>query len=210
MVTIGWNLVEFFYSKLLKKLTGRALVNVSVGPGSVVEAGSSVRDSVLGRHSFCGYDCSIYNANIGSFVSIASEVVIGAAEHPMDWISTSPVFSKGRDSVRTKFSEFLLPAPKTTKVGSDVWIGHRAIILSGVVVGHGAVVGAGAVVTKDVPPYSVVGGVPAKKIGMRFPDKHVEALVESKWWDLPDPIIARSAKFAKDPMRFLAHVMEEG
>ncbi len=70
-------------------------------------------------------------------------------------------------------------------IGNDVWIGYEAVILSGVTIGDGAIIGARAVVTKDVPPYTIVGGVPARPIRRRFPDEAVEALLALKWWNWP-------------------------
>ncbi len=70
-------------------------------------------------------------------------------------------------------------------IGNDVWIGYQAVILSGVTIGDGAIVGSRAVVTKDVPAYTIVGGVPAKSIRRRFPDKIIEMLLQLQWWDWP-------------------------
>ena len=81
-----------------------------------------------------------------------------------------------------------------TVIGNDVWIGYEAVILSGVTVGDGAVIGARAVVTKDVPPYTVVGGVPAKEIKKRFDEKTVEALLNLRWWDWEKEKIRRNIK----------------
>lgn len=75
-------------------------------------------------------------------------------------------------------------------IGSDVWIGYEAVILAGVTIGDGAVIGARAVVTKDVPPYTIVGGVPAKSIRKRFSDDIITALLELRWWDWPEERIA--------------------
>ena len=77
-------------------------------------------------------------------------------------------------------------------IGNDVWIGYEAVILSGVTIGDGAIIGARAVVTKDVPPYTIAGGVPAKAIRKRFSDDTVSALLKSKWWDWPEEKIQRS------------------
>ena len=112
----------------------------TLGHGSKVEAGSSFAASTMGRHSFCGYDCEIVGADIGHFCSIANCVMIGGGQHPVDWVGMSPVFYEGRDSVAKKFSAFARPAPRRVAIGSDVWIGHRAIILQGVKIGDGAVV----------------------------------------------------------------------
>jgi acetyltransferase-like isoleucine patch superfamily enzyme len=113
-------------------------------------------------------------SSIGRFCSIGRNVVIGQdpRNHPIDWVSTSPVFNHGYDSQ-------IVPV----EIGHDVWIGHNAVIFAGVKIGHGAVIGMNAVVTKDVAPYSIVGGNPAKPIRSRFEDPIVEKLLKSNWWN---------------------------
>lgn len=119
---------------------------------------------------------------IGSFCSIADEVVIfGGGEHRTDWVTTFPL--------RIAFDEPLAgkdghPASKgETKIGNDVWIAFRAMILSGVTIGDGAVIGAGAVVAADVPPYAIVAGNPAKVIRYRFSPNEIQKLLEIRWWE---------------------------
>ena len=81
---------------------------------------------------------------------------------------------------------------KRTTIGNDVWIGYEAVILAGVTIGDGAIIGTRAVVTKDVPPYTIVGGVPAKVIRKRFSDDVISALLKTKWWDWPADKIAKN------------------
>ena len=80
-------------------------------------------------------------------------------------------------------------------IGNDVWIGENAVILGGISIGDGAVIGAGAIVTKDVPPYTIVGGVPAKKIRSRFPDDIVKMLLKIQWWNLEEDILKENIYF---------------
>lgn len=181
-----FDLFKYYMAKFLKKARVVAIKNSSVHPSSKLESGTFFFESSMDRHSFCGYDCEIHHARIGAFTSIANGVVIGGARHPMEWVSMSPVFYAGRDSVKTKFAEHILPGPKGVVIGSDVWVGRSAIILDGVVIGHGAVVGAGAVVVKDVPAYSIVAGNPARLIRFRFEEPVIEALLASKWWSFSD------------------------
>lgn len=122
--------------------------------------------------------------NIGSFCSIADDVVImGGGEHRPDWVTTYPL--------RIAFGETLAgidghPATKgPTHIGSDVWIGHGAIILSGVRIGNGAVVAAGAVVSRSVEDYAIVAGNPARVVRKRFDPEQIAALLEIAWWDWP-------------------------
>ena len=92
------------FSKALKKLRFSAIRNSRIDKTSKVESGSNLVNVSMQKHSFCGYNCEIFNAEIGSFCSIANNVVIGGAMHPITWVSTSPVFYDGRDSVKKKYS----------------------------------------------------------------------------------------------------------
>lgn len=193
----------YYWSKILKKLRGPAIRSSRIGKGSKVEAGAAFVDSSMGRYSFCGYDCEISSADIGDFCSIANYVAIGGGEHPIDWVGTSPVFYAGRDSVTKKFSAFPRPKPKRVIIGSDVWIGYRAILMQGITIGHGAVIGAGAVVTRDVEPYSIVAGQPARHLRYRFDDELRAALLASEWWTLDDATLSACAQDIRDPQKFL-------
>lgn len=195
--------VQYYWSKLFKKLRGAAIKNSCIDKRAKVEAGTQFINSTMERHSFCGYDCEIINTDIGSFCSIANCVVIGGGQHPIEWVGTSPVFYEGRDSVSRKFSSFSRPHHKRVIIGSDVWIGYRAIIMQGVTIGHGAVIGAGAVVTKDVTPYSIVAGVPARHIRYRFEGDLKEKLLASCWWDLDDTTLEKCASEIRTPSKFL-------
>lgn len=135
------------------------------------------------------------NTKVGKFCSIADYCCIGFDNHPLSNLTTSPLsysgdFMRKIGDIKIK-PEYRQPAPKgkPTIIGNDVWIGYNAIVLKGVTVGDGAVIGAGAVVTKDVEPYSIVAGVPAKHIKYRFEQEIREKLLKIKWWDLPDKVI---------------------
>lgn len=193
----------YFWAKLLKKIRGSAIKNSKIHKTSKVEAGSLVVNSVFDRHSFCGYDCEIINCNVGSFCSIANNVVIGSSQHPMEWISTSPVFRAGRDSVKTKYSEHIFDDWKSTNIGHDVWIGEKALIKQGVNIGNGAIIGMGSVVTKNVEPYTIVAGCPAKIIRKRFDEETIKKLQEIKWWTWNDEQIIKYAKLFNNPKSFL-------
>ncbi len=189
-------------AKSLKKSRLSSISDSFLDSTSKIESGSSFVSSKMDRYSFCGYDCDILHASIGSFTSIANQVVVGGADHPMRWAAMSPVFYAGRDSVKKKFSKHLLDTPPRTIIGNDVWIGRSAIVLSGVSVANGAVVGAGSVVTKDVPAYAIVAGNPAKIIRYRFDIDTINCLESSKWWELGDAELSSIAFCIKDPMKF--------
>ena len=126
----------------------------------------------------------IGNVDIGRYCSIAYGVNIGMFEHPVDWLSTTtrqylPSHVHGAKPVHLRNFD---PSPRTV-IGNDVWIGVGATLIDGVKIGDGAIIAAGAVVTKDVPPYAIVGGVPAKIIRYRFNEATIKDLLELKWWD---------------------------
>ncbi len=194
---------KYLIAKLLKKIRLSSVRDSSIHRSSKIESGSSVYHTIMDRYSFCGYDCDIFNAEIGSFTSIASQVVIGGARHPKEWVGMSPVFYKGRDSIKMKFSQHELTPVPVTSIGNDVWIGRSAIIMSGVRVGNGAVIGAGAIVTKDVPPYAIVAGNPAKLIRYRLSSEMAYALENTKWWLLNDENLNSLAIHIKNPEQFV-------
>ena len=197
------DVLKFVISKSLKKVRLSSVRYSNVHSTAKIESGTNFLSSNIGRYSFCGYDCDIYHADIGCFTSIANQVVIGGANHPMDWTGMSPVFYAGRDSISKKFSDYELDASPKTIIGHDVWIGRSAILLSGVSVSNGAVVGAGSVVTKSVPAYAVVAGNPAKIIRYRFDENIINELEKIKWWSLEDEIIHEISRHIKDPLEFI-------
>lgn len=144
--------------------------------------------TVIGAYSYVGPSGELCGARIGRFCSIAARVVIGPFEHPTDWISTHPFqFGRSRkfkfwaEAAEFRFNQLeLKPAPH---IGNDVWIGDGARIMRGVTIGNGAIVAAGAVVTRDVPPYAIVGGVPAKVIRHRFDQDTIMRLERAQWWN---------------------------
>jgi acetyltransferase-like isoleucine patch superfamily enzyme len=148
----------------------------------------------LGAFSYVQPRSELFDASVGRYCSIASDVVIGPAEHPVDWLSTHPFVCDRGDhvmelaSVFPKYAELLGSLSSRahwhdeTRIGNDVWIGQRAIVMRGVTVGDGAIIAAGAVVTRDVAAYAIVGGVPAKLIRFRFEPDVIEALLQIQWW----------------------------
>lgn len=128
--------------------------------------------------------------SIGRYCSIAPEAIIGGSEHPTDWLSTHPFQYNPSYLVRASFSKEgpereLPPLPRSEPcvIGHDVWIGAAAVVKRGVKIGNGAVVAAGAVVTRDVEPYAIVGGTPARIIRRRFDEKRIEKLLALEWWN---------------------------
>ena len=195
--------IGYIYSRILKKMRGVASSNSVIHKTSKVESGSTVIDSTFDKHSFCGYDCNINNTAIGSFCCIASNVNIGGASHPMEYLSMSPVFLSHRDSVKSKFARHHYKCIPKTVIGHDVWIGQGVYIKSGVNVGNGAVIGMGSVLTKDVGVYEIWAGNPAIKIGQRFNNDIINAMQVFAWWDLDDAQLTEVGPFMTNPESLL-------
>ena len=140
----------------------------------------------VGDYSYLMQYCSVWCATIGKFVNIAASVRINATNHPT-WRATQHHFTYRAgnywDDAETEEEFFGWRRNNSVTIGHDVWIGHGATILPGVTVGNGAVIGAGAVVSRDVAPYTIVGGVPARLIRDRFPPELGERFDALSWWD---------------------------
>jgi acetyltransferase-like isoleucine patch superfamily enzyme len=153
---------------------------------------SATGEVSIGMFCYFGRGCRIIDADIGRYCSIGRDVLVNMRNHPTSWLSTHP-FQYGGTKHFEDYEEYLmlnacLTIDKKTlenrvKVGNDVWIGERVMILRGVTVGDGAILAAGSVVTHDVEPYMIVGGVPAHPIRPRFEPDLVRELVALRWWD---------------------------
>lgn len=175
-----------------------------LGDTCVVGCDNSIINSIVGRHSNIKYNCKISSAKIGKFCVFAQNVTVGAGKHPVHFASTNFLFYSNTKSFKTfADGEYFLDERDVINIGHDVWFGANSSVVGNVNIGSGAVIAYGAVVTKDVPPYAVVGGVPAKIIKMRFPDEVIERLLEIKWWNLSDAFFAEHFKLMHDPMALI-------
>lgn len=168
------------------KVSNLALVfdDCLISPNSAVYLHARLSGVELDDFSYVGKSSIIHNAKIGKFCSISDDCVIGLPGHSLSAISTSSLFSGVKNGTKSSWVKKDMPhTPVSVNIGNDVWIGYRAMIPVNVSVGDGAVIAAGAVVTKDVPPYAIVAGVPAKVIKYRFPNDVIERLLELKFWN---------------------------
>jgi acetyltransferase-like isoleucine patch superfamily enzyme len=173
-------------------LTSLVAPNAELGKKVRLGRGVEVTAQVsIGDHSYVNDGTRIGIARIGRFCSIAYHCSIGLHEHPLDLVSTSPRLYGTENLLGQPAAHMDLTQP--TIIGHDVWIGSNAVLMQGIEIGTGAVVAAGAVVTKDVPPYSIVAGVPARVQRMRFEPEVVQGLLESRWWEWPEEELVRNA-----------------
>jgi phosphonate metabolism protein (transferase hexapeptide repeat family) len=157
-----------------------------IGAWTDIGPGCSIAHATLGDYTYTAGDVMIIYAEIGKFCSIAAQVRVNPGNHPMERVTQHHLTYRrvqyGLDSADDA-DFFAWRAAARCIIGHDVWIGHAATIMPGVRIGTGAVVGAGAVVTKDVAPYEIVAGVPARHIRLRFAPPVVEQLLRIAWWD---------------------------
>jgi phosphonate metabolism protein (transferase hexapeptide repeat family) len=159
----------------------------TLGAWTAIGARTSIAESTLGDYSYVVSDCQVIYAEIGKFCSIAAASRINPGNHPLEraalhhFTYRSASYELGADD--NDFFQWRRDHRVT--LGNDVWIGHGAVVLPGITIGSGAVLGAGAVASKDIPPFAIAVGVPAKTLRFRFPEATVERLLRLAWWDWP-------------------------
>mgnify|MGYP001797424152 CR=1 FL=1 len=164
------------------------IVESTFGAFVEIGKGSRVQNSSWGDYSYCARYADIANAEIGKFVNIASLARIGAKDHPLHTASCHHYLYRSDDyweDADRDHAFFAHRKSRTARIGHDTWIGAGAMIKPEVTLGHGAVVGAGAQVTKDVDPYTIVAGTPAKPLRLRQPREIADRLMVLAWWDWP-------------------------
>lgn len=153
--------------------------NTQVGP-----------DAVIGKYFGMNESCYVARATVGAYCAFGARTSINPFNHPMDWLSINEFqyhpnsFDWVPEYTQIKRLERTPDMFKHVNIGNDVWSGHNVNVMPGVNVGDGAILAAGSVVTKDVPPYAIVAGVPATILKYRFSEKAIERLLRLKWWDL--------------------------
>ena len=162
------------------------LLDSELGEECRIAHHASIRSSRVGRLTSIGRYSKLTHSHVGSFCAISWDVTINALTHPDNHLAMSafPYVPYVGQFVETRTQHY-----KLVKIANDVWIGAHAVVMPGIEIGNGAVIGAGAVVTKNVPDYAIVAGVPAKVLRFRFSEQMISRLLMAKWWDLDKSII---------------------
>ena len=174
-----------------------------LGRDVYINNSSFLNNSTIEANTYINGTANISYANIGKFCSIGANVRINLGKHPIDLISTHPAFYSNNKNFKCFSDKNIYKEMGEVHIGNDVWIGDNVTIMGGVNIGHGAIVGTKALVTKDVEPYAIVGGIPAKTIKYRLRADLIKELLEIKWWDLPYDWILENYKLFISPDDFI-------
>jgi len=199
--------IKYIFTRIITRKPS-TVCNSYVHKTSKIGNGSQIVNTMIGKYTYI-YESSAVCARIGSFCSIAPGTTIGGGKHPVDWVSTSPVFYDGRNVLKTNFSNAKFKEYADTVIGNDVWIGSNCLIKGGVTIGDGAIIGMGSVVTHDVPPYEIWAGNPARFIRKRFDDEIISKLLEIKWWDMSDVLLKKIGGKFSNPEELIKYLEEE-
>ena len=177
--------------------------NCTFGMHNYINNKVSLYRSSLGDHTYINSNSAILDSSIGKFCSIANNVQIGLGKHPSAFVSTHPSFYATNKAFFTFADKMYFKELEHTTIENDVWIGNNVIIIGGIRIGNGAIIAAGSVVTKDVQPYSIVGGVPAKHIKFRFSEDIIEKLQQFQWWNKDDEWLQANFRYFHDVDKFI-------
>lgn len=162
--------------------------DTTFGAFTEIGRGTRLAHSHFDDYAYCDRYCDIANATVGKFSNIAAFVRIGATDHPMDKASLHHFHYRSADYFDDETQDddwFAHRRTRRSVIGNDTWLGHGVQVRPDVTIGHGAVIAGGAIVTKDVPPYMIVAGIPAVPLRPRFAPDIVERLLALAWWDWP-------------------------
>ncbi|WP_299797904.1 CatB-related O-acetyltransferase [uncultured Maribacter sp.] len=195
--------------KNLKVSIHCGIVNSEFGMDNFLGTNVSLINSSLGDYSYVSRNSKLMNTKIGKFCSIGPNVQIILGTHPLDLASTHPAFYSNNKAFKTFSNTNYFKEYDNVVIGHDVWIGEGVLIPAGCIIGNGAVIAARAVVTKDVEPYSVVGGVPAKHIKYRFEKQTCKQINESEWWNWDEEKLKANYKVFHNPKEFVNELLKE-
>ena len=209
MISFMKNIFKFIYANIKIKNISWSYIGIistssSLHKKSRIYSPSSIKNSKVDLGTYISQNSRIVNTKIGKFCSIGPNFLCGWGIHPSFSISTSPVFYSTSKQVgftlskNDKFKEH-----EEIIIGNDVFIGSNVTVLDGVIIGSGAIIAAGSVVTKNVEPYAIIGGVPAKLIKYRFTDDIIQKLLKINWWDWPEDIIGEVETYFFDVENFV-------
>lgn len=194
----------FLPIRLVSRISVFAMIEKSsIHVTSSVRSGCRIYFSKIGKYSYVAHRCRIVHTKIGAFCSIADNVNINTGKHPLNYVSTSPVFYSKNNDLKKCFNQTEFEEFDETIIGNDVWIGSHAFIKGGIIIGDGSVIGAYAIVTKDVEPYSIVVGNPGRVIKKRFSDDTIKKLLSSKWWEFDEKTLYKKAASINNVDKFL-------
>ncbi len=177
-----------------------------LGPWTEIGPGCTLVETSFGDYSYAADHVAIIYTEVGRFCSIASHVRINPGNHPMDRVTQHHLTYRRAQYGFAEHDDaafFAWRRAHSCRVGHDVWIGHSATIMPGVTIGTGAVVGASAVVTRDVAPYQIVAGVPARPLRLRFPPEVARRLLAIAWWEWDRATLEARFDDLRDPLAFL-------
>lgn len=215
------NKLYIMYFKLKNKKNGCVFApGSSISPDDIFEGNNYISGKVAACHvgygTYISNGCFFRNCKIGRYCSIAPDVKLIRGTHPTHrFVSTSPAFYLKETGVGKSYvDEDIYISDKKCRetpefdavIGNDVWIGQQALIMEGVIIGDGAVIGTGALVTKDVPPYAVVAGIPAKVIRYRFSEEQISVLQRFKWWEQDEMWLKEHAHLFENIEEFIKYV----
>ncbi|SDP70840.1 CatB-related O-acetyltransferase [Desulforhopalus singaporensis] len=178
------------YKKFSEPTLGLGLhssfIDTKIGKYNYFGSNVQLKNVNIDSHSYINSNTKLQHCTIGKFCSIGSNVQISLGEHPTNLISTHPAFYSNKKKFKCFADKTYIEEYKKVEIGHDVWVGEGVTVLGGLKIGHGAIIGARALVTKNVPPYTIVGGVPAKIIRKRFSEDKIDLLLQFEWWNMPE------------------------
>lgn len=190
---------------------GSSILHSSFEGKNAAHKNACVQHSSIGKGTYVGANSSLFKVKTGRFCSIANNVQIGVGSHPSQTFATTHpsfyydttselayTYHCNADNLYEPFQYIDSQKQFTVKLGHDVWIGCNCVIMSGVTIGNGAIIAAGSIVTKDVAPYTIVGGTPARLIKNRFSEDQISFLEEYQWWNKDETWLRQNYKLLQD------------